>query len=259
MAAEPTGAFTVIYPRWRNTPEGSESPGVFVKRFTVQAVARGAEMRVSGPGITSSAGEVDVDVDDDGDFAVVWIGQNNFGVLTELHVRLYTDGGVARMRDRAFRFFDDWGPRESAVSMDANGDFVVAFQNTSPNFDPLNDFSDNIHAQRFAGPDDRRASCAGIIARIVGTSGNDTIHGTPGDDVINSFGGDDLVYGGGGSDALCGADGQDQLFGEAGEDFLFGGGGDDVLDGGSEHDVCVGNAQVNADTAIQCEQVTGVP
>jgi hypothetical protein len=257
VAADPTGAFTVAYPRWRNIATGSESVGVFARRFTAQAVARGAQFRVAAPGTTNFANEVDVDVDDDGDFVIVWIGQApNYG-NTNVHVRLYAANGAALTRDREYAY-EETGPRESAVTMDANGDFIVAFHRSGPNPDDTG-YSDNNFAQRFAGPDDRRASCAGIIAGVLGTSGNDTLRGTSGDDVIHGFGGNDVVYGGGGKDALCGADGDDQLFGEVGDDFLSGGNGDDVLDGGTERDACIGNAHVNADTALQCEQVTGVP
>jgi len=256
LAAAPSGAFAVIYPRWRETASGSDATGVFVQRFTAQGVARGGPQRASDSGVVPFANEVDVDVDDDGDFAVVWIDQPTAGANPQLHMRLYAESGHALTRDRAFTF-DDTGARNSTVAMDANGDFVVAFYGSFRNF-----FGNAIaapFAQRFAGPDDRRPGCASFIAGIVGTSGNDTIHGTAGDDVIVAFAGDDLVYGHAGKDVLCGQAGNDQLFGEAGDDFLSGGYGDDVLDGGSEHDVCLGNADVNADTAIQCEQVGTVP
>ena len=256
LAAAPSGAFAVIYPRWRETVNGSAATGVFVQRFTAQGVARGDPQRASDSGVVPFANEVGVDVDDDGDFVVVWIEQPTDGATPQLHVRLYAESGHALTRDRAFSF-DDTGARNSTVAMDANGDFVVAFDGSGR--DAYGNWVASPFAQRFAGPDDRRPGCASFIAGIVGTSGNDTIHGTAGDDVIVAFAGDDLVYGHAGNDVLCGQAGNDQLFGEAGDDFLSGGYGDDVLDGGNEHDVCLGNADVNADTAIQCEQVGTVP
>jgi len=46
--------------------------------------------------------------------------------------------------------------------------------------------------------------CAGRVATIVGTPGNDLLVGTNGPDVIAGLGGNDVIYGLGGNDILCG-------------------------------------------------------
>ena len=75
-------------------------------------------------------------------------------------------------------------------------------------------------------------TCAGKVATIVGTPGNDVLNGTPGDDVIAGLGGDDKIYGLSGNDIICGGPGNDEIWGYSGNDRLEGGTGNDELHGG---------------------------
>ncbi|NND01742.1 MAG: S8 family serine peptidase [Acidimicrobiia bacterium] len=101
------------------------------------------------------------------------------------------------------------------------------------------------------------ASCQGLPATHVGTSGDDVINGTAGADVIVTFGGNDVVDGKGGNDVIClgaGADtgkggpGKDIILGQGGNDRLEGQGGFDTLDGGAGKDTLLGG--VGNDTLI---------
>lgn len=67
------------------------------------------------------------------------------------------------------------------------------------------------------------ATCAGVPATIVGTSGDDELTGTSGDDVIAGLAGADAIDAGGGNDVVCGDEGPDRLTGGAGDDRLYGG------------------------------------
>ena len=78
--------------------------------------------------------------------------------------------------------------------------------------------------------------CDGLVATIVGTTGNDVLIGTSGPDVIRALDGNDLIDGGGGDDVICGDDGGDTIHGGDGNDRLLGGRGDDFLDGGDGND-----------------------
>ncbi len=78
--------------------------------------------------------------------------------------------------------------------------------------------------------------CAGRVANIVGTDGDDTLTGTEGPDVIALLGGNDVVVGLGGDDLACGSGGDDIIRGGAGNDVARGGGGNDALKGGDGDD-----------------------
>jgi uncharacterized repeat protein (TIGR01451 family) len=80
------------------------------------------------------------------------------------------------------------------------------------------------------------AECAGEVATIVGTAGDDAIVGTPGPDVIQLLDGDDSVLALGGNDLICGDDGDDEIFGGSGRDRLIGDNDDDSLFGGRDRD-----------------------
>ena len=67
------------------------------------------------------------------------------------------------------------------------------------------------------------ATCAGVPATIVGTTGDDELTGTPGDDVIAALDGNDVIDGGAGNDLVCADAGSDQLTGGDGNDRLYGG------------------------------------
>jgi Asp-tRNA(Asn)/Glu-tRNA(Gln) amidotransferase A subunit family amidase len=83
--------------------------------------------------------------------------------------------------------------------------------------------------------------CAGLVATIVGTSGNDVIEGTAGDDVIVGLGGSDIIRGRAGNDTICGGRGADTIYGGSGADLLVGNRGGDLLHGGRGHDTLVGD------------------
>ena len=93
--------------------------------------------------------------------------------------------------------------------------------------------------------------CAGLVASIVGTPGDDVLVGTGGVDVIVGLGGNDTITGLAGNDVICGGDGDDvingnagndQIFGEAGNDDIVGESGDDFIDGGDGNDTLQGLA-----------------
>lgn len=86
------------------------------------------------------------------------------------------------------------------------------------------------------------ASCRGVRATIVGTSGPDTLTGTGGRDVIAALGGSDTIASLGGNDLICANGGNDTVRSGAGADRVFGGAGKDRLIGGAGRDLLAGNA-----------------
>ena len=83
-------------------------------------------------------------------------------------------------------------------------------------------------------------TCAGEVATIIGTSGDDRgderLLGTAGEDVILGRGGNDVIKGRGEDDIICGGPGADRLRGNGGFDRLHGNRGHDHLVGGANLD-----------------------
>ena len=101
--------------------------------------------------------------------------------------------------------------------------------------------------------------CAGRVATIVGTTGDDDLVGTTGNDVIVGLGGNDVLRGLEGNDVLCGSTGNDRVIGSAGDDVLTDEGNDDestnVLMGGAGNDSYIGG--VGHDTADFSDPTSG--
>ncbi len=83
-------------------------------------------------------------------------------------------------------------------------------------------------------------TCAGKVATIVGTQGDDVLYGTSGRDIIAGLGGDDIIRGYGGNDLICGGRGADRVAGHSGLDRLYGNAGSDQLLGGKGPDHLLG-------------------
>ena len=90
-----------------------------------------------------------------------------------------------------------------------------------------------------------------IIAKQIGTTGNDLLLGTTerdflsggdGNDELDGGNGNDVLHGGAGNDKLDGGNGNDVLHGGTGHDRLNGGAGNDVLVGGTGFDILYGGA-----------------
>jgi Ca2+-binding RTX toxin-like protein len=73
------------------------------------------------------------------------------------------------------------------------------------------------------------ATCHGIPATIVGTSGRDSVGGTPNDDVATMRGSGDRFDGFHGDDLICGDDGNDVLVPGRGNDTVYPGAGRDLV------------------------------
>ncbi len=113
--------------------------------------------------------------------------------------------------------------------------------------DPVKSNNKATATTRVIGPP---ATCRGVPATIVGTTGDDTIAGTGSRDVIAALGGNDTIASLAGRDLVCAGSGDDyigagraadRVFGGAGGDRLLGRGGPDLLRGNGGDDVLRGN------------------
>lgn len=99
-------------------------------------------------------------------------------------------------------------------------------------------------------------TCAGHLATIVGTEGNDTIVGTDGPDVIVALAGNDRIDGGAGDDAICA--GPDATTDASDNDIVDAGDGDDfVLAGAGDDRVTLGAGVDYAETGEGVDNARG--
>ena len=92
----------------------------------------------------------------------------------------------------------------------------------------------------------------------VATGDDDIIYGTSNPDSINGLGGNDQLFGCNNKDTLDGGPGNDLLVGGNGKDTLTGGDGADTFDCGHGDDVVIDFDPSEGDTAVGCENATGV-
>lgn len=136
---------------------------------------------------------------------------------------------------------------DAVTGLEVTGDYVLTVDENSVG---------HLKAWRLPTGVPPAASCNGVPATIVGSSGDDVLTGTSGNDVIHGLGGNDIINGAGGSDLICGGNGNDIIQGKAGNDKMYGGLGNDKLNGGPGNDVLSGG--LGKDTAVYFGASAGV-
>lgn len=130
---------------WQSRDQDGSNYGVYAQRYNSQGIALGGEFRVTT--ITSgSQSAPTVGMDAEGDFVVVWhSAKESRGTGFGVYAQRYNAAGVAQgpeFRVNSFTTDDQVWP---SVAMDADGDFVVAWESF------LQDGSgDGIYAQRYS-------------------------------------------------------------------------------------------------------------
>ncbi len=147
VAMDADGDFVVAWTSYPN--QDGSSRGVFAQRYDAAGVAQGSEFQVN----TFTTGwqeRPSVAMDADGDFIVAWHsnGQDDpsnvydFGV----YAQRYDRAGVALGSEFQVPSVTDWNQTSPAVALDADGDFVVAWQSFSPDITSF-----EVVAQRYQG------------------------------------------------------------------------------------------------------------
>ncbi len=228
VAMDADGDFVVAWAGGGNLNRYSDLD-IIAKRYNSVGIEQDNGFLVSTS--TTSGVIPKVAMDADGEFVVTWTRTvtDDFDVIAQR----YSNIGMKQGNNFRVNTFTPNGQSSPTVALDADGDFVVAWQSIGQDGD-----GSGIYAQRYAGPG-AGVTCGGRAATLVGTRGNDTLTGTSGDDVIVGLRGDDVINGLSGNDTLCGNDGNDRLLGGFGNDLIIGGPGSDTAEFG-------GNAGVGA-------------
>lgn len=130
IARDAAGDYVVV---WQSFGQDGSGYGVFAQRFNAAGVAQGTEFRVNTY-VTGNQSNPSVAMDAVGDFVVAWQGEGQYFGQTRIYAQRYNAAGVAQGVE-----FDVSKPLTTApatstapsVAMDAEGDFVIAFQNVA--------------------------------------------------------------------------------------------------------------------------------
>jgi hypothetical protein len=124
VAMDADGDFVVT---WQSYYQDESLYSVYAQRYAASGGALGSEFKVNTY-TTSSQRYSAVAMDADGDFVVTWQSRGQDGNATSVYAQRYDMTGVAQgseFRVNAQTFDDQSSP---AVAIDADGDFVVAWQ-----------------------------------------------------------------------------------------------------------------------------------
>ncbi|MDH3792283.1 MAG: FG-GAP-like repeat-containing protein, partial [Rhodospirillales bacterium] len=124
IAMDADGDFVVA---WESRDQDGSLYGIFAQRFDAAGVAQGSEVQVNT--FSTSAQRLPaVAMDTDGDFVVAWTSYEQDGSDWGVFAQRYDAAGVAQgpeFQVNTFTTGTQWFP---AVAMDADGDFVVAWE-----------------------------------------------------------------------------------------------------------------------------------
>ena len=134
---------------WTRTgPGGRDVTG---RAYAATGIPRGPEFRVNA-GTSHDCDDADVAMDADGDFAVSWTRTPADGSATDVRGRRYTAGGAPREEFRLSQL-TFLNASRSSVSMDADGDLVATWTETTPDCLFSDVYARTVSAAGVAGPD----------------------------------------------------------------------------------------------------------
>jgi hypothetical protein len=131
VAMDADGDFVVAWESYSYGGQDGSDHGVYAQRFDAAGAAQGPEFRVN-TFTTGSQFRPSVAMDTDGDFVVAWeSGGDQDGEGWGVFAQRYNAEGVVQGPEVQVNASTTGQQRFASVAMDADGDFVVAWQGTS--------------------------------------------------------------------------------------------------------------------------------
>lgn len=140
VAIDASGDFIVA---WQSDVQDGSSFGIYAQRYSALGVLQGSEFRVNSTTVNSQT-VPSVAMDADGDFVVTWQSDGQDGSLQGVYAQRYNAAGVTQGTEFRVNTTTANNQTQPSVAMDANGDFVVAWNSN------LQDGSvDGVYSQRY--------------------------------------------------------------------------------------------------------------
>ena len=124
IAMDADGDFVIA---WQSSYQDGSNSGIYAQRYTANGNTAGSEFRVN----TNTTGDqtfANIAMDADGDFVVVWNSRYQDGSGDGIYAQRYNAAGVAAGGEVLVNTYTTDGQATPNVAMDADGDFVVAWQ-----------------------------------------------------------------------------------------------------------------------------------
>ncbi|MEM8601159.1 MAG: T9SS type A sorting domain-containing protein [Bacteroidota bacterium] len=140
VAMDADGDFVIV---WSGESSG-DSNGIVAQRYAADGTPQGSEFQVN---IVTGSNQArpSVAMDDDGDFVIAWRTFGQDGSQYSIYARRYARDGTPQGGEFQVNTYTTGTQRISSAGMDADGDFVIAWQSEDQDGD-----GDGIFAQRFA-------------------------------------------------------------------------------------------------------------
>lgn len=140
VAIESNGDFVVV---WRSRDQDGDWMGVFGQRYYADGSPRGSEFQVNTTTTSLQSGPR-VAVDGDGDFVVAWTSLYQDGSGRGVYAQRFDSAGSPLGSEFRVNASTTSDQRAEAVSMDADGDFIISWSGS-----PLGYGYSDIFAQRY--------------------------------------------------------------------------------------------------------------
>ena len=116
---------------WSSSGQDGNGYGVFARRFNSAAAPLAPEFQVNTT-FTSHQYFSRVGVNADGDFVIVWSGAVDFGASFRIYGQRFSSSGATRGVEFVVNGNPDDTSFSPGIAVDADGDFVVAWQANGP-------------------------------------------------------------------------------------------------------------------------------
>jgi hypothetical protein len=131
IASDASGDFVVV---WQSQLQDGDGGGIYGQRYDANGIAQGAEFQVNSE-VANEQGAPDVAMDAAGNFVVVWESLDQDGSSWGIFAQRYDAAGAAQGTEFQVNTLTQNQQRAPSVSMDADGDFVVAWQGRPGSWD----------------------------------------------------------------------------------------------------------------------------
>ncbi|WP_162542163.1 SdrD B-like domain-containing protein [Gemmata obscuriglobus] len=128
VATDADGNFVVA---WTSQDQDGSGTGIYAQRYAANGMPLGGEFRVNTYTTGHQAG-ASVAMDADGDFVVAWASAGQDGSGYGIYAQRYAASGVPLGGEYRVNTFTTGNQTEPSVGVDADGDFVVAWQTYVP-------------------------------------------------------------------------------------------------------------------------------